>query len=208
MPEWSNGSVSKTDVLATVPRVRIPVSPPFYFSITKNKSFNPNPKEFNMKKVITLLFLFVISLNTLASNPRALNLLDNDKLISESKEITTEVFPDADDAIVDEHSLIRYNSDGTYEQWNERCLKVLTERGKRQNRTVSSFYNLFYSTATVEAVEIIKPDGTIIPIDIAKQSRQMIDRSQMGANIYDPNDKIIKVSVPGLEIGDMCKIVF
>ena len=28
MPEWSNGSVSKTDVLATVPRVRIPVSPP------------------------------------------------------------------------------------------------------------------------------------------------------------------------------------
>ncbi len=161
-----------------------------------------------MKKVTTLLFLFVISINTLASNPRNLKLLDNQKLISESKEITTEVFPDSDDAIVDEHSLIRYNSDGTYEHWNERCLKVLTERGKRQNRTVSSFYNLFYSTATVESVEIIKPDGTIIPIDIAKQSRQMIDRSQMGVNIYDPNDKIIKVSVPGLEIGDMCKIVF
>jgi len=161
-----------------------------------------------MKKVTTLLFLFVISISTLASNPRTLKLLDNNKLISASKEITTEVFPDSDDAIVDEHSLIRYNSDGTYEQWNERCLKVLTERGKRQNRTVSSFYNLFYSTATVESVEIIKPDGTIIPIDVAKQSRQMIDRSQMAANIYNPNAKIISVSVPGLEIGDMCKIVF
>jgi hypothetical protein len=28
MPEWSNGVVSKTTVRATVPRVRIPVSPP------------------------------------------------------------------------------------------------------------------------------------------------------------------------------------
>ena len=28
MPEWSNGAVSKTDVLSRVPRVRIPVSPP------------------------------------------------------------------------------------------------------------------------------------------------------------------------------------
>ena len=29
MPEWSNGAVSKTVVLSRVPRVRIPVSPPF-----------------------------------------------------------------------------------------------------------------------------------------------------------------------------------
>ena len=28
MPEWSNGAVSKTVVLVTVPRVRIPLSPP------------------------------------------------------------------------------------------------------------------------------------------------------------------------------------
>ena len=28
VPEWSNGAVSKTVVRASVPRVRIPVSPP------------------------------------------------------------------------------------------------------------------------------------------------------------------------------------
>ena len=33
VPEWSNGAVSKTVVLATVPRVRIPVSPPKYFPL-------------------------------------------------------------------------------------------------------------------------------------------------------------------------------
>jgi len=161
-----------------------------------------------MKKAILFLFLFVISIDISASNPRNLNLLDNNKLISESKNINSLKYPDADDVIVNEHILIRYNSDGTYEQWDDRCIKILTEKGKRQNRTLSSFYNLFYSTATVESVEIIKPDGAIIPIDIAKQSRQMIDRSQMGANIYNPDDKIIQVSVPGLEIGDLCRVVF
>ncbi len=29
VPEWSNGAVSKTVVLSRVPRVRIPVSPPY-----------------------------------------------------------------------------------------------------------------------------------------------------------------------------------
>ena len=32
MPEWSNGAVSKTVELARVPRVRIPVSPPYLIS--------------------------------------------------------------------------------------------------------------------------------------------------------------------------------
>ena len=30
VPEWSNGAVSKTVEGASLPRVRIPVSPPFY----------------------------------------------------------------------------------------------------------------------------------------------------------------------------------
>lgn len=29
MPEWSNGTDSKSVVLATVPRVQIPISPPY-----------------------------------------------------------------------------------------------------------------------------------------------------------------------------------
>ncbi len=32
VPEWSNGAVSKTVVRVSVPRVRIPVSPPLYIS--------------------------------------------------------------------------------------------------------------------------------------------------------------------------------
>ena len=31
MPEWPNGTDSKSVVLATVPRVRIPISPPYLY---------------------------------------------------------------------------------------------------------------------------------------------------------------------------------
>lgn len=36
MPEWSNGTDSKSVVLATVPRVQIPISPPYWKSPYKS----------------------------------------------------------------------------------------------------------------------------------------------------------------------------
>ena len=37
VPEWSNGAVSKTVVGASLPRVRIPVSPPEINDLAKNQ---------------------------------------------------------------------------------------------------------------------------------------------------------------------------
>ena len=54
---------------------------------------------------------------------------------------------------------------------------------------------------------MIRPDGTVVPVDVETQSRVMIDRSQMGSNIYNPNNKIYRVSIPELEIGDMVRYV-
>ena len=39
MPEWSNGTDSKSVVLATVPRVQIPISPPYKIKPLKAKAF-------------------------------------------------------------------------------------------------------------------------------------------------------------------------
>jgi hypothetical protein len=36
MPEWPNGTDSKSVVLATVPRVRIPISPPLQKNLCKS----------------------------------------------------------------------------------------------------------------------------------------------------------------------------
>ena len=66
----------------------------------------------------------------------------------------------------------------------------------------SEYFNRSYSKVKVWAIEIIKHDGKVIKIDVAKNSKVMISPGQMGANIYNPNAKILSVSVPGVEIGD------
>jgi transglutaminase-like putative cysteine protease len=43
----------------------------------------------------------------------------------------------------------------------------------------------------------------VIPVDVAANSKETIDDSQMSMNIYDPNSKVLRVNIPQLEIGDM-----
>jgi transglutaminase-like putative cysteine protease len=134
-------------------------------------------------------------------------LLNRDALIAAAAGITTGAFPNADAVLVDDYVQTRYNADGTYESLNDSCMKILTEKGKRGHRTISQYYDLAYGTAMVLQAEIIKPDGTVVPVNVAEQGRHMVDRSQMSANIYNPNSKILTVSIPGLEIGDMLRYV-
>lgn len=122
-------------------------------------------------------------------------------------QVTTNTYADADAVLVAAWEQVRYNADGTARSLDDTCYKVLTEKGRRDLRTLSFFYDAAYGTVMVTKLEIIKPDGTVTPIDVAAQSRVMIDTSQMSMNIYDPNMKTLKVSVPGLQIGDMVRCV-
>jgi hypothetical protein len=64
-----------------------------------------------------------------------------------------------------------------------------------------------YTRVTVCLIEVYKADGTSQAIDIAAQSKEMVDRSQMEMNIYDPNMKVLQVGIPGLEVGDVLRYV-
>ena len=130
-------------------------------------------------------------------------LVDRAAVIRSAKEVTRAKYPNADDVLVDDYILIRYRPDGTSVTLDDTFMKVLTEKGKRENQTLSFHFTLPYSKVAAKIVEVIKPDGRTVPVDVAKQSRVMVNRSQMGANIYNPNSKILRVGVPGLEIGDM-----
>jgi len=129
--------------------------------------------------------------------------LDVAKAMAVAREITTRKYPDSDDATVDKNMVREYRADGTGESQDETFTKVLTEKGKRGNRTLSLYYMLPYSTAEIVKVEVIKPDGKVVAVDVASNSKDMIDDSQMGANIYDPNSKILKMNIPGVEVGDV-----
>jgi transglutaminase-like putative cysteine protease len=129
--------------------------------------------------------------------------LQTAKIVDAARQITTSNYPDCDEATVDKKMVRVYRADGTGECQDESFVKVLTEKGKRGNRTLSMYYMMPYSVAEAVTLEVIKPDGKAVRVDIGANSKEMIDDSQMGMNIYDPNSKIIRVNIPALEVGDL-----
>src|SRR5580704_4764812 len=129
--------------------------------------------------------------------------VDSAKVMADANGITTAAYPDCDFAIVDQHSVRVFRADGTGESQDESFVKVLTEKGRRANRTMGLSFMLPYSTPEVPRLEIIKPTGEVVPVDVAANSKETIDESQMAENIYDPNNKVLQVNIPKVEIGDV-----
>jgi transglutaminase-like putative cysteine protease len=130
-------------------------------------------------------------------------LVDAGKVMAAAAVITPQAYPDCDAAIVEERSVRVYRADGTGEAQDETFQKVLTEKGRRASRTLGMNFMLPYSTVAVARLEIIKPDGTVVPVDVAANSKESIDQSQMAMNIYDPNSRVLQVNIPKLDIGDV-----
>ena len=118
-------------------------------------------------------------------------LADTGQVLAAAKEITVAKYPDSDDAIVEKRMVRVYRADGTGESQDESFVKVLTEKGKRNNRTLWLSYMLPYFTVEVVKLEVFKPDGEVIPVDVAANSKDSIDDSQMAMNIYDPNSRVL-----------------
>ncbi len=130
-------------------------------------------------------------------------LWDKTLVIQEAAEISANQYPNADTIMVCDFTCDYYQPDGAYVSWSDTYEKVLTEKGKRAKQTLALSYNEAYTSWDVLTLEIIRPDGSITALDIAANSKIMIDRSQMSANIYDPADKILQIGLPGVEIGDI-----
>ncbi len=129
--------------------------------------------------------------------------LDAAKVSAAAAEITQAKYPDCDEATVEKKMARVYRPDGTGESQDETFVKVLTEKGKRENRTLSFSFMLPYSTVEVVRVELLRPGGQVIPVDVAANSKETIDDSQMQMNIYDPNMRVLRLGIPKLEIGDL-----
>ncbi|MBO7722070.1 MAG: DUF3857 domain-containing protein [Kiritimatiellae bacterium] len=118
------------------------------------------------------------------------------------EEVTPERFPDADAVTVDEIERVSYNPDGTYEQTDECWTKILTEKGRRDESSVTLRYSRRYGEAAITYVGAIGVDGEEREIDVSSTTRESTDNSSMAANIYDPLDRKIVCSIPGLKIGE------
>lgn len=163
-----------------------------------------------MKHLSFYMTLMTLTLAVLAAPTRAEDmppLLDVEVALERAAAVTPEKFPNADDVLVDDYILCIYQPDGTSVEWDDTLMKVLTEKGRRDNQGLSFHFTLPYGTVSVEKLEVIKPDGTVVAVNVEEQSRVMTDRSQMGSNIYNPNSKILQVGIPGVEVGDLVRYV-
>ena len=157
-------------------------------------------------KTISLILLINLCNNSFADNyPNGI--LDINEVYKNSVSLTPKAYPNSDSVLVDDYIIEEYNSDGTGTVYDDTFIKILTEKGKRENSILSFYYTLPYSTVKLTQLNIIRTDGTVKSIDISKQSRVMIDNSQMNSNIYNPNSKILKVNIPDLQVGDMIRYV-
>ena len=130
-------------------------------------------------------------------------LLDPKPVIASAAQITPATYPNCDEVIIDEKILRVYHAEGTGECQDESFTKILTEKGKQDNDTLECYFILPYDSIEVSDLEIIKADGTVIPVNVTANSNESIDSSQMQENIYDPNSKVLQVNIPGLEVGDI-----
>ena len=64
-------------------------------------------------------------------------------------EVTTELYPDADVVTLDSKTCTSYNPDGTYYMEDENWVKILTEKGRREESTLSMRYSKRYGSAGV-----------------------------------------------------------
>lgn len=147
------------------------------------------------------LFLVAISLQTQAV------LIDRVAALERAATVSSENHPDADTVLVWDHTHEWYRPDGTGARTNEWYEKILTEKGRRDSRTASFWMNVTYGDVVVEVAECIRPDGTSVLIDVAANSRLMTEPGQMDSNIYDPANKILTLAFPGLEVGDVLRLV-
>ena len=117
-------------------------------------------------------------------------------------DITAARFPDADVVTVDEIEKVKYNPDGTYEQTDECWTKILTEKGRRSESSMSLDYSKRYGEAKILFVKAIGTDGVERDIDVSKTTKESTDNSSMASNIYDPLDRVITCTIPGLKVGE------
>ncbi len=119
------------------------------------------------------------------------------------EDVTLERFPDADAVVARHDDFTKYRPDGTYYSRDEQWVKILTEKGRREESEISLRYNKRYGTAKLEDVYVIAADGTRREIDIAATQNESSDNSYADMNIYDPMDRVITVTIPGLKVGDV-----
>ncbi|MBE6389055.1 MAG: DUF3857 domain-containing protein [Lentisphaerae bacterium] len=108
--------------------------------------------------------------------------------------------------LLDSRETVTVNPDGTSHTEDRSVYRILNHDGLEKMRHLPLHFNSDYGTLQVSELTVIKPDGRRIAIDPVKNSAISTESSQMDSEIFDPAQKVLLVTVPGVEIGDTLEI--
>ena len=92
--------------------------------------------------------------------------------------------------------------DGSYQETEEVTLRVVDEKGRRDLQVQQFNVNTHYTRFRIEAFEVIRPDGTRVPVDLKRSMKEESSSQVASMNIYDPALRVVKVFIPDLRLGD------
>jgi len=117
------------------------------------------------------------------------------------QQVNRQNYPFAHAVLAQEIEHIEYHADGSKESQDDVYITVLDEEGKQNHKVLSFSVNKAYGQLKIDLCEIIR-DGKSKTIDIATQSHEEAAAGNSRSNIYNPLQKVIKLFLAGLEIGD------
>ena len=147
---------------------------------------------FTMKKKLGMITIVVLSALTAT--------------VVRAEDTMSARFPDADSVVLDDVEAVTYNADGTYVSEEDERVQILTERGRRSRSVISLDYNARYGKAEIVSVSIIDANGVERAVDVSGTMKDATDNSSTESNIYDPLDRKITCTVPGLAVGDTLRV--
>ncbi|MDD4097933.1 MAG: hypothetical protein PHC30_04115, partial [Lentisphaeria bacterium] len=116
-------------------------------------SRNKGGKGTAWRRCRALLLLLALALAAPAQEA-AVGLLDLPAVQAAATEVTREAYPDADDVLVDDHIVVIYETDGTSVTHDDTVVKILTEKGRNDNRVLTRHFNQSYGTAEFLLVQV------------------------------------------------------
>ncbi len=171
----------------------------------KNQIHQTKAYIFAVLYLLTTVSVFICSNDCRAGDKPVFERVstDSDQVLQKALKVNASEYRNSDAAMVHRERFMRCTKQGHYKLWDETYCKVLTNRGKKELRTISRGYKRAFSRWEFKLAEIIKPNGKRIVIDIRENTRSMVDRSQMASNIYNPDARVLQLNIPELEVGDI-----
>lgn len=147
-----------------------------------------------MKKIVLLLVIFLVSFLDGAYVPK-------NNAIKMLQKVDAKDFPKSDAVHID-NEITKLDTFCLGHTTTEHYRKILNDNA-RKNNSVRFWYNTHYHKLEVEAIELIKPDGTVKPFDPGKILKEKDNTFSGGANIYSKLSKVLTGELPDVQIGDI-----